>query len=80
MFGFKPLSENEHLIKLKKTADSLEKTADSLEKTADSLEKSVARLEKTADSLEKSVARLVCNKNGKTEGEPRPIHKLAHDH
>ncbi len=58
MFGFKPLSENEHLIKLKKTADSLEKTAESLEKTAESLEK-------TAESLEKSVVRLMSNKNGK---------------
>lgn len=80
MFGFKPLSENEHLIKLKKTADALEKTADELKETNKKLKISVDKLEKTIDKLEGSVARLVSNKNGKTEGEPRPIHKLAHDH
>ena len=37
MFGFKPLSEDEHLMKLKKTADDLHKTADDLHKTVDKL-------------------------------------------
>jgi hypothetical protein len=37
VFGFKSLSEDEHLMKLKKTADSLKKAADSLEKTVEKL-------------------------------------------
>lgn len=35
MFGFKSLSENEHLMSLKKTADELEKTANSLKESID---------------------------------------------
>jgi Na+/phosphate symporter len=44
MFGFKPLSEDEHLMKLKQTAMKLKQTADSLEKVTDSLEKTVEKL------------------------------------
>ena len=37
MFGFKPLSEDENLMKLKKTADKLHETADKLHETVDKL-------------------------------------------
>ena len=37
MFGFKPLSEDEHLMKLKKTADKLHETVDKLRKFVDKL-------------------------------------------
>lgn len=58
MFGFKPLSEDEHLMKLNKTADKLEKTADKLEKTN-------KKLKITADTLEKTIDKLINKKNDK---------------
>ena len=51
MFGFKPLSEDENLMKLKKAADDLHETADDLHETT--------------DKLEESVDKLVSKKNGK---------------
>lgn len=44
MFGFKPLSEDEHLMKLKKTADKLEETNKKLKITVDALEKTIDKL------------------------------------
>jgi regulator of replication initiation timing len=63
MFGFKPLSEDENLMKLKKAADDLHETANKLEESNKRLKITADNLHETANKFHETVDKLVSKKN-----------------